>query len=118
MDDKKVFGEKFHELKFSDAIRLKLLTDYRVEIIGVDDPLYRKYAEQGVFVTLDGKTITDARTLSSHIAVAKAIKKYDCAASSLFTGESPALVILPDNFRNSSAGCRRPASRPARFGPN
>jgi superfamily II DNA or RNA helicase len=86
MDDHKVFGPVFHELKFSDAIRLKLLTDYRVEIIGVDDPMYRKYAEQGVFVTLDGETVTDARTLTSHIAVAKAIKKYDLRRIITFHG--------------------------------
>lgn len=86
MDDHKVFGPVFHELKFSEAIRLKLLTDYRVEIVGVDDPLYRQYAEQGMFVTLDGKTITDARTLASHIAVAKAIKKYDLSRIITFHG--------------------------------
>jgi hypothetical protein len=86
MDDHEVFGPIFHELKFSEAIRLKLLTDYRVEIIGVDDPLYRQYAEQGVFVTLDGKTVTDARTLTSHIAVAKAIKKYDLRRIITFHG--------------------------------
>lgn len=86
MDDEKEFGPVFHELKFSDAIRLKLLTDYRVEIIGVDDPTYREYAEKGVFVTLDGKTITDARTLASHIAVAKAIKKYNLRRIITFHG--------------------------------
>jgi len=64
MDDHEVFGPVFHELKFPDAIRLKLLTDYRVEIIGVDDPLYRQYAEQGVFIILDGKTVTDPRKLA------------------------------------------------------
>ena len=86
MDDHKVFGPVFHELKFSDAIRLNLLTDYRVEIIGVDDPLYRQYAEQGVFVTVDGKTVTDARILTSHIAVAKAMKKYDLRRIITFHG--------------------------------
>jgi superfamily II DNA or RNA helicase len=86
MDDQKLFGPVFHELKFSDAIRLKLLTDYRVEIIGVDDPLYRQYAEQGVFVTMDGKTVTDARKLTSHIAVAKAIKMYDLRRIITFHG--------------------------------
>ena len=84
MDDHKVFGPVFHELKFSDAIRLKLLTDYRVEIIGVDDPLYRQYAEQGVFVTLDGKTVTDARKLTSYIAVAKVINSHLHEVSSCY----------------------------------
>ena len=77
MDDHEIFGPVFHELKFSEAIRRNLLTDYTVVIIGVDDPMYRRYAEEGVFVTLSGKRITDARTLASHIAVAKAAKQYD-----------------------------------------
>lgn len=99
MDDHKVFGPVFHELKFSEAIRLKLLTDYRVEIIGVDDPMYRQYAEQGVFVTMDGKTITDARTLASHIAVAKAIKKYDLRRIITFHGRISRAREFADQFQ-------------------
>jgi superfamily II DNA or RNA helicase len=98
MDDYKVFGPVFHELKFSDAIRLKLLTDYRVEIIGVDDPLYRQYAEQGVFVTLDSKTAADARTLTSHIAVAKAIRKYDLRRIITFHGRVARAGDFADQF--------------------
>jgi superfamily II DNA or RNA helicase len=98
MDDPKVFGPVFHELKFSEAIRLKLLTDYRVEIIGVDDPTYRQYAEEGVFVTMDGKTITDARTLASHIAVAKAIKKYDLRRIITFHGRVARAREFADQF--------------------
>ena len=86
MDDNEVFGPVFHELKFSEAIRRKLLTDYRVVIVGVDDPMYRQYAEEGVFVTLDCKRITDARTLASHIAVAKATKQYDLRRIITFHG--------------------------------
>lgn len=98
MDDHEVFGPVFHELKFSDAIRLKLLTDYRVEIIGVDHPLYRQYAEQGVFVTLDGKTVTDARTLASHIAVAKAVNKYDLRRIITFHGRIPRAREFAEQF--------------------
>jgi superfamily II DNA or RNA helicase len=98
MDDHKVFGPVFHELKFSEAIRLKLLTDYRVEIIGVDDPLYRQYAEQGRFVTLDGKTVTDARNLTSHIAVAKAMKKYDLRRIITFHGRVARAREFADQF--------------------
>jgi predicted helicase len=98
MADHEVFGPVFHELKFSDAIRLKLLTDYRVEIIGVDDPLYRKYAEHGVFVTVDGRTATDARILTSHIAVAKAIKKYDLRRIITFHGRVARARDFADQF--------------------
>jgi superfamily II DNA or RNA helicase len=98
MDDKEVFGPVFHELKFSEAIRLKLLTDYRVEIIGVDDPLFRRYAEQGVFVTLDGETVTDARKVTGHIAVAKAMKKYDLRRIITFHGRVARAREFADQF--------------------
>jgi superfamily II DNA or RNA helicase len=98
MDNVDHFGPVFHELKFSDAIRLKLLTDYCVEIIGVDDPMYRKYAEEGVFVTLDGKTVTDARTLTSHIALAKAIKKHDLRRIITFHGRVDRAAEFAEQF--------------------
>jgi superfamily II DNA or RNA helicase len=98
MDSRAHFGPVFHELKFSDAIRLKLLTDYCVEIIGVDDPLYKRYAEDGVFVTLDGKTITDARTLTSHIALAKAIKKHGLQRVITFHGRVNRAKEFADQF--------------------
>ena len=98
MDNVEHFGPVFHELKFSDAIRLNLLTDYCVEIIGVDDPMYRKYAEEGVFVTLDGKAITDARTLTSHIALAKAIKKHDLRRVITFHGRVDRAAEFAEQF--------------------
>ncbi|MEI8082344.1 MAG: Helicase associated domain protein, partial [Actinomycetes bacterium] len=54
-----------------------LLTDYQVAIIGVDDATYREWAEHGTLVTLDGKKITDARSLAGQIGLAKAMKKFD-----------------------------------------
>ena len=98
MDDPEVFGPVFHELKFSDAIRAKLLTDYRVEIIGVDDPTCRSYAEQGVFVSVDGKTITDAAALASHIAVAKAARKHDLRRIITFHGRVSRARDFADQF--------------------
>ena len=77
MDEESKFGPVFHKLSYSEAIKKDLLSDYRVVIVGVDDPTYREYAEQGTFVTTDGEHITDARILASQIAVGKAMKKYD-----------------------------------------
>jgi superfamily II DNA or RNA helicase len=77
MDDHTKFGEVFHRLSFGEAIERKLLTDYRVAIIGVDDATYRDWAERGTLVTLDGKKLTDARSLAGQIGLAKAMKKFD-----------------------------------------
>ena len=70
------FGPVFHKLSFSEAIDRNLLSDYRVAIVAVDNPTYRRYAQRGEFVTAEGITITDARELASHIATVKAMRQY------------------------------------------
>jgi len=86
MDDEASFGRVFHQLTFGQAIERDLLSDYQVLVVGVDDEMCAAYVERGAFVTLDGKHVTDARTLASHIAVAKAVKKYDLKKTITFHG--------------------------------
>jgi superfamily II DNA or RNA helicase len=76
MDDEEKFGPVLHTLSFPEAIERDLLSDYEVYIVGVDDEEYRRYAERGRIVEVDGKQ-TDARTLAAQIAVAKVMKKRD-----------------------------------------
>ena len=47
MDDEKQFGPVFHRLGFTEAIERKLLSDYRVVIVGVDDETWKEFAEEG-----------------------------------------------------------------------
>jgi predicted helicase len=77
MDDESVFGAELHRLTFGEAIERKLLSDYEVVVVGVDNEMYRAWAERGEFVTPDGEKVTDARTLAGQIAVAKAMRKYN-----------------------------------------
>ena len=77
MDDETKYGPVFHRLTFGEAIGRDLLSDYRVVIVGVNDATYRDYVERGRLVTIDGKTVTDARTLAAHIALAKAMRRFD-----------------------------------------
>jgi predicted helicase len=77
MDNQAVFGPVFHRLSFAQAIEQDLLSDYRVVIVGVDDATYKEWAENGRYVTRDGKAVTDARTLAGQIGLAKAIRKFD-----------------------------------------
>ena len=55
----------------------RLLTDYQVVIVGVDDETYLDWAQRGRFVTIDGTTVTDARTLAGQIGLVKAMRRYD-----------------------------------------
>ena len=78
MDDEATFGPVFHRLTFGQAIEQKLLADYRVVIVGIDDARYRRYAEHGRLVTLQGGgKKTDARTLAAHLGLAKTMRRYD-----------------------------------------
>ena len=87
MDDEAKFGPVFHRLTFGKAIEQKLLADYRVVIVGIDDARYRRYAEHGRLVTLQGGgKKTDARTLAAHLGLAKTMRTYDMARVISFHG--------------------------------
>ena len=77
MDDEAKFGPVLHRLSFAQAIDQDLLSDYQVVVVGVTDKSYFDLAERGAFVTTDGKTITDARTLARQIGLLRAMRKHD-----------------------------------------
>jgi superfamily II DNA or RNA helicase len=77
MDDQAMFGPVFYRLAFGEAIANDLLSDYQVVVVGVSDSTYREYAENGAFVTTDGATVTDARSLASQLGLLRAMAAYD-----------------------------------------
>jgi len=107
MDDFAKFGEVLYALPFGKAIERKLLTDYRVVIIGVDDPTIAQWIAsrelvslspprplgeawpvlslskegEGAFHNQKGQPSspreTDSESLAAQIGLLKAIKDYD-----------------------------------------
>lgn len=99
MDNADLFGEVLYALPFGKAIERKLLTDYRVVIIGVDDPTIAQWIANRELVSLslprplgegggegafhDQKNQpshtreTDSESLAAQIGLLKAIKDYD-----------------------------------------
>jgi superfamily II DNA or RNA helicase len=77
MDDEERFGRVLHRLTFARAIEQGLLSDYEVGVVGVSDQEARELAERGAFVSPDGQTVTDARTLAREIGLLRAMAKYD-----------------------------------------
>ncbi len=76
MDDEARFGQVLHRLSFAQAIEQDLLSDYQVVVIGVTERSYREMAENGAFVTTDGETVTDARTLARQIGLLRAMRNH------------------------------------------
>jgi hypothetical protein len=77
MDEEAKFGPVLHRLSFASAIDRGLLSDYQVLVVGVTDANYHEMAERGAFVTADGRTVTDARTLARQIGLLRAMRNQD-----------------------------------------
>ena len=77
MDDRSQFGEVFHQLSFSESIKKQLLSDYKVVIVGVDDPAVEASIINRTIVDTGADLQIDTETLANHIALAKAIRDYD-----------------------------------------
>lgn len=77
MDNAVLFGEVLYSLPFGKAIEKKLLTDYRVVIIGVDDPTIAQWIANRELVTTNTGIQTDCESLAAQIGLLKAIKDYD-----------------------------------------
>ncbi|MDP2827377.1 MAG: Helicase associated domain protein, partial [Sulfuricellaceae bacterium] len=77
MDNATLFGEVLYALPFGKAIEDKLLTDYRVVIIGVDDPTIAQWIANRELVSTGTGIETDTESLAAQIGLLKAIKDYD-----------------------------------------
>jgi len=77
MDNATLFGEVLYALPFGQAIARKLLTDYRVVIIGVDDPTIAQWIANRELVSTGTGIETDSQSLAAQIGLLKAIKDYD-----------------------------------------
>ena len=77
MDNAALFGEVLYALPFGKAIEDKLLTDYRVVIIGVDDPTIAQWIANRELVSTGTGIETDSESLAAQIGLLKAIKDYD-----------------------------------------
>jgi len=77
MDDETFFGKQLYTLSFGEAIRRGLLTDYRVVIVGVDNPTISSYIENRELVKTELGVEADAEGLAAQIALLKTMKDFD-----------------------------------------
>ena len=98
MDDEDTFGPVFHRLTFATAIEQKLLADYQVVILGVDNEEVLKAVQERQLVTTNGKDIISADRLGSAVGLAKAIRKYGLTRLITFHGRVKAASNFADAF--------------------
>jgi superfamily II DNA or RNA helicase len=103
MDDP-AFGPVFHRLTFGEAIKKKLLSDYQVVIVAVDEPTYARYVEQGYLVSPEsGGPTTDARTLAAQIGLIKSISRFNLQRVLTFHGRVRAAKRFAESMHSTIA---------------
>ena len=101
MDNKVLFGDVLHSLKFSDAIEAEILTDYQVIVIGVDEVnINEKISKRDFLKTKDGNLI-DSETLALQIAIAKGIKKHNLKRMINFHSRIEGAKLFKDTFQKT-----------------
>ncbi len=78
MDDPSDYGETFAHMSFKEAIQAKLLTDYKLITIKVDNKELSDFIIDNNLVKVSNKwgKVSEARSLASMIALRKAMEKY------------------------------------------
>ena len=77
MDDKSLFGEVFHKLNFSEAIKKKILSDYQVSIVGVENKQISEMIRVRKLIQTYKDYHFDAETLGIFISLIKSIENYN-----------------------------------------
>jgi predicted helicase len=107
-----------HRLTFGQAIAQELLSDYRVVVVGVTDTDALQLAERGAFVTHDGQTVTDARTLARQIGLLRAMAKHDLRRVVTFHSRIDYATRFASSLLRTNAWLPRGDGRRASFGQN
>lgn len=99
MDDEKLFGEVIHTFKFSDAIEQKILSDYELIVVGVDDQMVTEQIKNRDFIKTSEENILDAETLALQIALAKGIKQNNLSRIINFHTRISGAKLFKDTFK-------------------
>jgi len=102
MDDEKRYGTVFHELSYAQALKDKLVTDYRIAIIAVKEEELREWAERGHHVKIDGVD-DDFYKLAPQVAVLKAMRKYGIRRMITFHNRVDRAKIFADTLPQALA---------------
>ncbi len=100
MDDEQVFGRVLHRLNFSEAIERKLLTDYKVIIVGVDNRMIKAWIDQREFLQTDTGIEADAQTFAAYIGLMKVMRDHDLKRVISFHGRVKRAQEFASGFLN------------------
>ena len=69
MNDEEKFGVVLHNLSFGKAIKKKLLADYQVIVVGVNDSRVKEMIDQREFISIKENHKSDAASLGAQVRI-------------------------------------------------
>lgn len=75
MDDETVYGKRFHQLTFKDAIAQKIISDYRILTITVSDQSIRDLIVENRLIDVKGDE-TEVQALAAAVALQRAFQMH------------------------------------------
>jgi predicted helicase len=78
MDNEEDYGKRFFQLSFKEAIRQKIISDYKILTVVVDDSRVRELIDENRILNLNSRNLdeAEAQSLASGIALRAAFKKH------------------------------------------
>lgn len=95
MDDEAVYGKRFYQLTFKDAIAQRIISDYRVLTITVSDNAVRDLVVENRLIELTGDE-TAAHTLAAAVALRRAVNDHSVLHALSFHGSIRAASAFRD----------------------
>ena len=86
MDDDAIYGKRFYQLTFKEAIAQKIISDYRILTMTVSDQTVRELVQENKLIDLAGEEI-DAQTLAAGRCPAEGVRKASDNARDLVPSE-------------------------------
>jgi predicted helicase len=75
MDDETVYGQRFHQLTFKDAIAQGIISDYKILTITVSDQTIRDLVAENRLIDVKGDD-TDAQSLAAAVALRRSFERH------------------------------------------
>ncbi len=109
MDDETIYGKRFYQLTFKKAINEKIITDYKIITVIVNDSELQELINKNRF--LSDKKIdleAEAQMLTTAIALKKAIHQFDLRHTVSFHKSISASIEFKDLYSKIDSGVNSP----------
>ena len=105
MDSEKDYGARFHQLSFKEAIKQRIVSDYKILTMTVSDGRIRELVDKNLILNLDPRDLdeAEAQSIAAGIALKRVYEKYKITHAISFHRS----IRAADHFREQQDALNR-----------